>query len=113
MQWVLEALHERGLFFVDSLTTAHSVACAVAATMAVPCAARDLFLDDTDDEAAVRTQLAALLKLARTRGDAIGIGHARPATLAALRADVAQFAAAGVDVVPVSAIVTDQSLSRR
>jgi len=113
MQWVLERLREQNLFFIDSLTTPHSVACSVAASIAVPCAARDLFLDDTDEEAAVRTQLDALLKLAHTRGDAIAIGHARPNTLAALRTGVPGFAAAGVDVVSVSAIVTDQSLSRR
>lgn len=113
MQWVLERLHEQNLFFIDSLTTPHSVACDGAAAIAVPCVARDLFLDDIDDEAAVRTQLDALLKLARTRGDAIAIGHARATTLAALRTDAPGFAPAGVDVVPVSAIVTDQSLSRR
>jgi polysaccharide deacetylase 2 family uncharacterized protein YibQ len=113
LQWVLERLREHGLFFIDSLATSHSVACTVAAAIALPCATRDLFLDDADDPTAIRAQLDGLLQLARTRGDAIGIGHGRPATLAALRAAVPGFAAAGVDIVSVSTVVTVQSLSRR
>jgi polysaccharide deacetylase 2 family uncharacterized protein YibQ len=113
MQWVLERLKEHGLFFVDSRTAPQSVACEVAATIALPCSARSLYLDDTDDEAAIRAQLDALLNQARTRGDAIAIGHPRPATVAALQAAVPGFAAAGVDVVPVSALVAGESLSRR
>jgi polysaccharide deacetylase 2 family uncharacterized protein YibQ len=113
MRWVLARLKDSGLFFVDSRTTAQSVACEVAATLALPCAARTLFLDDTDEEAAIARQLDTLLQLARTRGDVIGIGHARPATLAALQVAVPGFAAAGVDLVPVSTIVMQRSLSGR
>ena len=113
MGWVLARLKSAGLFFIDSRTTPHSIACEVAATLALPCAERSLFLDDVDDEAAVRDQLHTLAELARTRGDAIAIGHPRPATVAALRAALPEFAGAGIDIVPVSAIVTPPSLSRR
>jgi polysaccharide deacetylase 2 family uncharacterized protein YibQ len=113
MRWVLEHLKEKGLFFVDSATTAESVSCDVAATIALPCSARNLFLDDTDDDQAIRRQLDRLVQLAHSRGDVIAIGHPRPATLAALQAALPGFAAADVDLVPVSTIVADQSLSRR
>ncbi|MFQ5666277.1 MAG: divergent polysaccharide deacetylase family protein [Candidatus Binatia bacterium] len=113
MLWVLRSLKERGLFFVDSRTTPNSVACEVAAAMDTPCAARDLFLDDRDEEAAIAGRLRALRSLARTRGDVIAIGHARAATLAALRTAVPRFRAAGVEIVPVSTIIADQSLSPR
>ena len=113
MPWLLEFMHEHNLFFIDSRTTPHGLACEVAAAVTAPCAARDLVLDEVDEEPAIRTQLDALLKLARTRGDAIAIAHARPHTLTAVRAAVPGFAAAGVDVVPISAIVTSHSLSRR
>lgn len=112
MRWILERLKQKGLFFVDSLTTPHSVACEVATTISLPCAARDIFLDDVPDEAAVRAQIAVLLRLARDRGDAIAIGHPRPATLAALQAAVPQFATAGVEVVPVSTVVADEATAR-
>jgi polysaccharide deacetylase 2 family uncharacterized protein YibQ len=113
MQWVLERLKAKGLFFIDSRTSPLSVACEVAASISLPCANRTLFLDDTDDESAITTQLHALTELARTRGDVIAIGHPRPATLAALQTALPGFAAAGVDVVPASTIVAAQSLSRR
>ena len=113
MRWVLERLKEKGLFFVDARTTADSVGCDVAATVTVSCGRRDVFLDETDDEQAVRSQLQALLTTARTRGDAIAIGHPRPHTAAALQAGIADFAAAGVDIVPASTIVTSQSTPQR
>jgi len=113
MQWILERLKEKGLFFIDSRTTPRSVACDVATRIALPCAGRDVFLDDTDEEAAIREQLQSALQLARVRGRAIAIGHPRQATLAALQATLGDFAAAGVDLVPVSALVAERSLSRR
>ena len=113
MQWVLRRLKEKGLFFIDSRTSPLSVACDVAATVAVPCVTRAMFLDDTNDEQATTTQLDALLQLAQRRGDVIGIAHPRPATVTALRALLPSFAEAGVDLVPVSTVVRDQSLSRR
>lgn len=109
MRWVLERLREKGLFFIDSATTPHSVACEVAAAVRVPCASRTLFLDDTDDEQAVRNQLDAFLATARTHDDTVAIGHPRAATLAALQAAVPGFATAGVDIVPVSTIIAGQA----
>ncbi len=113
MRWVLEHLREKGLFFVDSATTPHSVACEVAATIPIACSTRTIFLDDTDDEQGIRDQLDALLKTAHTHDDTIAIGHPRPATLAALQSAVPGFAAAGVDIVPVSSIITDQFATPR
>ncbi len=113
MQWVLGRLKEKGLFFIDSRTTSESVACAVATELAVPCVGRNLFLDDVDDEQAIGAQLEAVLQLAQIGGDAIAIGHPRLAMVAALQRAVPAFAAAGVDIVPASAIVTDTSLSSR
>lgn len=109
MRWVLEQLKERNLFFVDSLTTPHSVACEVAAAIALPCVARNVFLDDTDDEASIRSQVDRIVAVAQTRGDVVAIGHARPATIAVLQSALPGFAAAGVDVVPVATLLADAS----
>jgi len=113
MRWVLERVKAAGLFFIDSRTTPHSIACQVAASLPLACAERSVFLDDVDDDMAVRDQLRSVLTLARTRGDIIAIGHPRPATLNALRAVLPEFGAAQVELVPVSAIVNQPSLSRR
>ena len=113
MRWVLEDLKDKGLFFIDSRTSPHSVACDVAARIPVPCAARSVFLDDSDEEDAIRTAVATVVTLARTRGDVIAIGHPRPNTLAVLRDALPSFADAGIELVPVSTIVAEQSLSHR
>ncbi len=113
MQWVLEALKGRKLFFIDSRTTADSIVCDVARTAGVPCAVRALFLDDTDTPEAIRAQVDTLLDLTRTRPVLIAIGHPRPATVAALRDALPRLAAAQVDVVPVSMLLADASLSAR
>ncbi|HVO25828.1 MAG TPA: divergent polysaccharide deacetylase family protein [Candidatus Margulisiibacteriota bacterium] len=113
MLWVLEYLKQKDLFFIDSRTTPYSVACEVAAAIKLRCAARSVFLDDTDDESAIRSQIEALPKLAREQGDVIAIGHPRPATVAALQAALPGFAAAGVQIVSASTVIADLSLARR
>jgi uncharacterized protein len=105
MQWVLEYLKDQRLFFIDGRTAADSVACEAAAQVDLPCADRDLALDDADEADAVRAQLDVLQNLAHIRGDVIAVAHARAATLEALQGGIAGFAAAGIEIVPVSAIV--------
>src|SRR5262249_33327598 len=53
MRWTLERLKQESLFFVDSRTTPGSVACEVAATVAVPCATRSVLLDDNEEAATI------------------------------------------------------------
>jgi polysaccharide deacetylase 2 family uncharacterized protein YibQ len=113
LRWVMERLKTEGLFFIDSFGSSPHAACKIAATVPLPCAANDLILDESDDEAAIRLQLESLLTLVRTRGDVIAIGHPRPATLAALQAGLRRFAEAEIEVVPTAIVVADQSLSRR
>ncbi len=112
MLWVLEYLKQKDLFFIDSRTTPQSVACEVAVAVGVRCASRTLFLDDTDDEAAIRLQIETLPKLAHQQGDVIAIGHARGATSAALQAGLPALNGAGVQIVPASTIIADLSLAR-
>jgi uncharacterized protein len=112
MLWVLEYLKQKDLFFIDSRTTPHSIACEVAGAIGLRCADRGLFLDDSDDEAAIRTQLESLPKLARQQGDVIVIGHARAATVAALQAALPGISAAGVQIVPASTVMADVTLAR-
>jgi polysaccharide deacetylase 2 family uncharacterized protein YibQ len=87
MESVLGALPE-GMYFIDSRTTGMSVAAVVARQMKVRTASRNVFLDDVEDDAAVRLQLYALAREAEEHGVAIGIGHMYPATIRVLRADV-------------------------
>jgi hypothetical protein len=109
LAWIMQSLHAAGgYFYVDSYTTAESVAYEIAREQGVPAARRNVFLDDTDTEESVELQWQRLLKIARRHGFALAIGHPRPATLAMLEQELPKLAAAGIDLVPVARIVALQ-----
>ena len=74
------------LFYIDSRTTAATVAYETAQRSQVRSAFRNVpFLDDVEEVAAVRKQLELALRGAREKGGAVAIGHPHSATLEALR----------------------------
>ncbi len=81
---VAEDLARRHLLFFDSRTTPATEVVAVARSLGVASAGRDVFLDDEETVGAVSTQLAELEARARAQGIAIAIGHPHDVTLAAL-----------------------------
>ena len=106
MSELMPVLGERHLFYVDSRTTAATVAYDMAQSYGVPSAFRNVpFLDDVAQTAAVRKQLELALRGAHEKGDAIAIGHAHPATLQALREVLPQARAQGVRLVFASELV--------
>lgn len=84
MTWLMQELGREGLFFVDSRTTAHSVAVAMAREQSIPAAERDIFLDTEQNADAIDAQLDRAIRIARQTGKAIVIGHPYPETLAVL-----------------------------
>jgi polysaccharide deacetylase 2 family uncharacterized protein YibQ len=112
MTEVLERLKSRGLLFLDSRTTAHTVGPALAHRFGVPLAERNVFLDNVETVEAVRRQLAQLEAAARRDGAAIAIGHPKEATLAALAPWLASLEAKGLVLVPLSAIVRHNVAAR-
>ena len=106
MRAVMAVLKERGLFFVDSVTAAESVAYQEARRAGLDAARNRIFLDaDHDSAAEVRRNLAILVKTARARGFAIGIAHPYPETLEVLREEIPRLSAAGVSFVTVSELI--------
>ncbi|MBM3462732.1 MAG: divergent polysaccharide deacetylase family protein [Armatimonadetes bacterium] len=99
MSIVMSAIKQRGLFFVDSMTSADSCAAVVASRMAIRCARRDVFLDNEDDVDAIKDQMRLLIREAQEKGEAIGIGHARPDTLTAFVEMLPAFEEAGITLV--------------
>lgn len=106
MNQVMEWLRDKGLLFVDSRTTAASVAAKAAAEHGVPFAERHVFLDDSPDPAKIRGALEHLEDVARRRGAAVAIGHPRETTIEALRAWLPDVEKKGFQLVPVSAAVS-------
>ncbi len=105
MRTVLKPIKERGLFFVDSRTTAKTVALEEARRMGIPAAQRDVFLDADEDRGRIRGRLIELLQKARKKGRAIGICHPFPETLAVLKSSLDLVDAYGLEFVPVSKLV--------
>jgi polysaccharide deacetylase 2 family uncharacterized protein YibQ len=102
MRAILGVVGGKGLFFLDSRTTAETGAFGWAREAGIPAARRDVFLDDDPDAEKVAAEFARLLELARQRGAAIAIGHPRPATFEVLEREVPRARAAGFEFVPVS-----------
>ena len=106
MQAVMDDLRTRGLFFIDSRTTASTVAYDVARASGVRAASRKVFLDDTPTRQAVLTQLDLAAHDASRDGSAIAIGHPRPATIAVLAEELPRMEARGIRIVFVSDLAT-------
>jgi uncharacterized protein len=102
MGTVLDVLQRHGLFFLDSRTSAGSVGFALARSLGLPAAERDVFLDDSADPEAIRAQVVRWLARSRERGAAVAIGHPRPTTLDVLREELPKAKAEGFTFVPVS-----------
>jgi polysaccharide deacetylase 2 family uncharacterized protein YibQ len=106
MDELMPVLLEHNLFYVDSRTTAATVAFDTAQRFGVRSGFRNVpFLDDVADVSAVRKQLQLALRDARKKGNAIAIGHPHPGTLVALREVLPQARAQGVRLVFVSDLV--------
>jgi polysaccharide deacetylase 2 family uncharacterized protein YibQ len=81
MDALMPALSRRGLFFIDSRTTAKTVAYQAAKRSGVRAASRKVFLDDTPTREAILEQLDLAARDAMRDGSAIAIGHPHPATI--------------------------------
>jgi polysaccharide deacetylase 2 family uncharacterized protein YibQ len=106
MNELMPVLREHKLFYIDSRTTAATVAFDAARHAGVPTAYRNVpFLDDVEEVSAVVRQLRTALREAREKNDAIAIGHPHPATLKALREVLPEAKAQGVRLVYASELV--------
>ena len=104
MAIVLKELQNRGLFFIDSQTTSHSVGFRLAKEMGLHAGRRNVFLDHDLNSRAIRMQMERLLSLARHTGSAIGILHPHKETLEMLKAYLPKIKKE-YEVVPVSELV--------
>ncbi|WP_419569633.1 divergent polysaccharide deacetylase family protein [Rheinheimera sp.] len=105
MDWTLAYLGRRKLFFLDSKTTAKSTAARYASLHQVPLLTRQVFLDNDRSYAALDKQFKQALQLAKQHQQAIAIGHPYPETYQYLQKNLATIAKAGVQLVPLSALL--------
>ncbi|WP_185233219.1 divergent polysaccharide deacetylase family protein [Teredinibacter franksiae] len=105
MGWLMDELKTTNFYFVDSRTSAASVASRSAQNAGVPQMSRDVFLDNQRNTEAILEQLNKLEQLARKYGHAVGIGHPYPETLAALESKLPELSARGVQIVRISTLI--------
>lgn len=103
MQWLMEEISARDdLFFVDSYTTAASVALQIANEAGVSAVRRDVFLDPDKSPETVARQFERMKRLARKRGFVVAIGHPYEATLELLEQELPKLSDQGIELVPIS-----------
>jgi polysaccharide deacetylase 2 family uncharacterized protein YibQ len=101
---VFSVLKKKGLFFIDSRTTAESVAKPSARLFKIPFAQRDVFLDNSQDADAIRGQIRQLIAIANRNGHAVGIAHPHRITYNVLHEMLPELKE-NVQLVPASSLV--------
>jgi uncharacterized protein len=85
MAIVLKEMKNRGLFFLDSMTTGDSVSLKQSQLIGLSHLRRHVFLDNIQNVQAILFQLRKAELLAHSTGEVIAIGHPYPETLEALK----------------------------
>jgi polysaccharide deacetylase 2 family uncharacterized protein YibQ len=102
---VLQLVKKRGLFFVDSLTSSHSIGYKTARRLHMAATGRNIFLDNLLDETAIYGQLNKLKRHSKKYGHAVGIGHPFPETLHTIGRFVKNIKDSDISLVHVSDIL--------
>ena len=109
MAWLMGELQRRHKFFVDSRTSAKTVAAAEAQRIGLASVSRDVFLDDERTEAAIAGQLQTAIRLAHKQGSAVVIGHPYPQTLAVLERELPKLKAQGIEWIDIKLMIAVRS----
>lgn len=105
MSVIMDELRRKNLYFIDSVTSSKSVGYSLARQNKVKTEKRQVFLDNSEDEAAIKAQLKLLVEIAKSRGSAIGIGHVQNPNTARVLRDMLPQLKEEVEIVPVSTLV--------
>jgi len=106
MVWTMRFLKERGLFFVDSVTTGSTKAERIANQFGVPTTHRQFFLDNELNSDYIDRQFMQLIEYAQHHKSVVAIAHPHPESIAALNRLIPLLAQLDIDLVPISALVS-------
>ncbi len=104
MEIVLSELKKSGLYYIDSRTTAQTVAFNLAKRLGIKTAKRNVFLDNSLSANSIEFQMERLLGIAGQSGQAIGIVHPHRTTLEVVKKYLPRLKE-GFKVVPASELV--------
>ncbi len=110
MAALMQVLKKRDLFFLDSLTTSHSVAYAEARKVGLRALRNRTFLDyDQENPIHIKANLGVLVQAARHSGMTVGIGHPYPQTAAVLAREIPRLKKEGIRFVTLSEMLALQA----
>jgi polysaccharide deacetylase 2 family uncharacterized protein YibQ len=112
MAAVMRSLAGHHLFFVDSRTTAASVAFETARRQGLPAFYRSVFLDDTKSVSYTLGQLRQFRRVLEDQGAALAIGHPYPTTIAALAKFLPELERDDVELAPASQLLQLPEVAR-
>jgi hypothetical protein len=112
MAAVMKSLAGRHLFFVDSRTTASTVAFEEARRQGLPAFYRSVFLDDTQSVPYTLGQLRQFRRVLEDQGAALAIGHPYPSTIAALTEFLPELVGDDVELAPASQLLQLPEVAR-
>ncbi|MEW6107821.1 MAG: divergent polysaccharide deacetylase family protein [Nitrospirota bacterium] len=81
MKVLMTVLKERGLFFLDSLTTSRSVGENIARAKEIRLIKRDIFLDNNGSQSSLEAGWKKLIGIAHSKGRAIALAHPKESTI--------------------------------
>jgi len=105
MAMLMQQIHRRHLFFLDSRTTPASIAARVARETGVPTLQRDLFLDHVPEPSAIAAAFQTALDLAARKGTAVIIAHPHATTLDFLERAIPRLAGRGYTLIAAKELV--------
>ena len=108
MSWLMASLTKNNLFFVDSRTTAASVASDLASKHNIEHVSRDVFLDHEANTEYTDKAFKKALRISKKTGFAVAIGHPYPTTLSYLETHLGKLEQEGVQLIPVSELLKFQ-----
>ena len=105
MNWLMESLKKKELYFVDSVTTRFSKASDKAEQYGVPLLRREIFLDNDVNEHALEKQFSQIIAKAKTEGSIVVIAHPYPETVRFLNQNLHRLEAKGINLVHTSKLL--------
>jgi len=109
MGWLMKMIKQRNLIFIDSITSDNSIAAMIAFEKNIPYLERDIFFDNVQNISAIRKQFKKLIKIARIRGTAVGIGHPYPQTMDVLSRAIQELDTTSVKLVDLKTLHEKQN----
>ena len=105
MQWLMNIIKKNEYIYVDSLTSANSVAKKIAEENQIPFLSRDIFLDNKKDLEYITNKFIELVAIAKEKGSALAIGHPHSNTIEILSRFLKDIDKYGVKLIGIKSLI--------